>query len=281
MQLLDFLENSSKVVKIIIGFLLVAIVGFLNLLAGWEIDFSLFYLIPIAYTSWFLNFRLSSIVCIVCITVWFYVDLSLLHKYSSEFIHYWNTIIRFLFFILFSFLLNSLKVSHVHEKLLARTDGLTGVANSRYFYKLLEMEIEHAKRFKHPLTLAYIDMDNFKIVNDHLGHSKGDDALKIISNYFKKNLRTIDIVGRLGGDEFALFFPETDQNTVRIIINNLQKGLLFEMQQNNWPITFSIGVLTCVNVYPDVDDFIKSVDKLMYDVKNTTKNSVKYDNYKG
>jgi len=257
--------------------LLLAIVGFLNILTGWELDLSLFYIVPIAFTTWFLGPKAGFFVCCVCMAVWFWVDLSLLHTYSSEFVHYWNTSIRLLFFLLFSFLLNSFKNVHERERSLARIDGLTGVANSRYFYELLEMEIARSKRYKHPFTLAYLDLDNFKAVNDRFGHTTGDKALKTITDYMKNNLRMMDVPGRLGGDEFAILFPETDQDSVRTVITKLQSGLLKIMHQHGWPITFSIGVITCESMYLDADDLIKSADELMYTVKNSSKNDIKYE----
>jgi diguanylate cyclase (GGDEF)-like protein len=280
MQLLALFDKSPKSAKTISTFLLIVVVGFLNLLTGWEIDFSLFYILPVAFSTWFLGLRAGVIACIVCTGVWFWVDLVLIHTYTSEFFHYWNTSIRLLFFLLFAFLLNTLRNSHERERSLARTDGLTGVVNSRYFYELLELELARSKRYKHPFSLAYLDLDNFKTVNDQFGHTTGDKALRTITDYVKKNLRTMDVPGRLGGDEFALLFPETDQNSVRTIVTKLQNGLLQVMHQHGWPITFSIGVITCDTMFPDADDLIKSADELMYSVKNSSKNAVKYDNYR-
>jgi len=280
MQLVAFFDKSPKPTKTISIFLLIVFVGFMNLLTGWEIDLSLFYIAPVALSTWFLSLRAGVIACIVCTAAWFWIDVALIHTYTSEFVHYWNTFIRLSFFFLFAFLLNTLRNSHERARSLARTDGLTGLANSRYFYELLELEIARSKRYQHSFTLAYIDLDNFKIVNDRFGHSTGDKALKTIADYVKTNLRTMDVMGRLGGDEFALLFPETGQNSVRTIITKLQNGLLKIMQQHRWPITFSIGVLTCDAMYPDADDLIKSADALMYSVKNASKNGVKYDNYR-
>jgi diguanylate cyclase (GGDEF)-like protein len=277
MRLLTFIENSSRPIKAMVSILLLSIVGFVNLLAGWELDLSLLYIVPIAFATWFIGSKAGLFACIVCTAVWFWVDLSLLHTYTSEFIHYWNTSIRLLIFLLFSFLLSSFKNVHEREKSLARIDGLTGVSNSRYFFELLELEIARSKRYKHPFTLAYIDLDNFKAVNDRFGHTTGDKALKVITEYVKNNLRMMDVPGRLGGDEFAILFPETDQGPVRAIIAKLQNGLLNIMQQHGWPITYSIGAITCDGRYPDADDLIKSADELMYAVKNTSKNDIKYE----
>jgi len=280
MRLLAFINQSPKPAKTISAFLLIVAVGFLNLSTGWEIDLSLLYFAPIAFATWFLGLRIGVFACMVCTAAWFWVDLALVHTYTSEFVHYWNTFIRLSFFLLFVYLLNALKNSHEHERSLARTDGLTGAANSRYFCELLELEIARSKRYQHPFTLSYFDLDNFKTVNDRFGHATGDKVLIVITDYIKNNLRTMDVLGRLGGDEFALLFPETDQNSVRTIVTKLQNGLLQAMQQHRWPITFSIGVVTCDTMFPDAEDLIKSADELMYTVKNSSKNAVKYVYYR-
>jgi len=277
MHLLAWIENASNPIKAISGILLVAVVGSLNILTGWELDLSLFYILPIAFVTWFLGSMAGFFASFVCTAVWYGIDLSLLHEYSSEFVHYWNTVIRLLFFFLFTFMLNSLKNALERERKLSRIDSLTGVATSRHFYELLELEIARSKRYKRPFTIAYLDLDNFKAVNDRFGHTTGDKALRTITDYVQKNIRIMDVAGRLGGDEFAILFPETDQETIRIIISKLRKGLLEEMRQHGWPITFSIGVITCNGTYPSADDLIKSTDELMYTVKNTSKNDVRYE----
>ncbi len=273
-------EKMSKPVQVGSCLLLMAVVGYLNFLTGWELDLSLFYVAPIMFATWFLGLRAGLLACLASTAVWFLVDLSWLHVYTSEFVHYWNMSIRLSFFVLYAFLLDSIKNVHEREKSLARTDGLTGAANARSFFELLELEIARSQRYRHPFALAYLDLDNFKTVNDRFGHAEGDRALSTIADYVKRNLRTMDVLGRLGGDEFALLLPEMDPNTVRTVIAKLQEGLLQTMQRHNWPITFSIGVMTCETVYPDADDLIKAADELMYTVKNSGKNAVKYDIYR-
>jgi diguanylate cyclase (GGDEF)-like protein len=83
----------------------------------------------------------------------------------------------------------------------------------------------------------------------------------------------------LGGDEFALLLPETDQSAAKVVIPKIQAGLLDEMRKNGWPITFSIGVLTCNHTPRTSDELIKQADALMYSVKNNGKNSISYSVY--
>lgn len=142
------------------------------------------------------------------------------------------------------------------------------------------MEIERSQRYGHPITLVYIDLDNFKMVNDQWGHRTGDQVLMVTVECIIKELRKTDIVARLGGDEFAILLPETDAEASRIVTSKLQRSLLDEMLQNQWPVTFSIGVVTFMDI-PDSDDkVIQIADELMYTVKNDGKNGISYSVYR-
>lgn len=167
-----------------------------------------------------------------------------------------------------------------HEAELARTDNLTGAVNSRFFYDLLEIEIDRFRRYKTVFSLVYIDLDNFKTINDQHGHTTGDQVLQTVVSYIKNHLRKSDIVARLGGDEFALLLPETNLEVVQTICSKIREGLLEIMQKNKWPITFSIGVLTCENVPQTPNVLIGMVDELMYSVKRHNKNGIEYSVYR-
>ena len=177
--------------------------------------------------------------------------------------------------------MSTLKRALEHEKELAYTDYLTGAVNSRFFFDLVEMEIGRLQRYKHPFTIAYIDIDNFKVVNDQFGHTTGDQVLRAVVNQGRKHLRKTDVVARLGGDEFALLLPETKQESAQAAIAKIQRGILEEIHQSNWSITFSVGVLTCLNAPNTTDEIFRMADALMYSVKRDSKNAVKYSIYTG
>jgi diguanylate cyclase (GGDEF)-like protein len=143
------------------------------------------------------------------------------------------------------------------------------------------MEIDRLERYQHPFTLAYIDLDNFKALNDQSGHLTGDKALRATVSFIRSHMRRTDVIARLGGDEFALLLPETNEELARIAVSKIQNGLLEEMQRNNWPITLSIGVLTCRVPPPSTDVLIKMADELMYSVKRQRKNGINYSTFAG
>jgi len=275
------LEKRSKFFWTMAGFALIGGVGILDFLTGYELAFSLFYLIPISLVVWLASQRLGILASLASASVWFTADIAAGNFYSHPFLYAWNTFIRLSFFVITAYLLSTLKRALEYEKESARTDYLTGAANSRLFYDLVQMEIGRFKRYERPFTLANIDLDNFKTVNDQFGHSVGDKVLRAAVCSARKYLRKTDVVARLGGDEFALLLPETDQESARVALAKIQNGLLEEMQQGNWPITFSIGVLTCSAAPDTTDELVRMTDELMYAAKRDGKNAVKYSTYTG
>jgi diguanylate cyclase (GGDEF)-like protein len=183
---------------------------------------------------------------------------------------------RFLTFALFSILLSFLKESIVRLDASSRTDPLTGIANSRAFLELLKGEIERARRYHRPLTLAYLDIDNFKSVNDAFGHATGDRLLQTVVSTIITNVRVTDLLARLGGDEFALLLPETDMKAARSVIDKIRSGIVRQMASLEWSITLSIGSQTSLDARLGADELIKKADDLMYEAKSKGKNTASF-----
>ncbi|MBI5966012.1 MAG: GGDEF domain-containing protein [Chloroflexi bacterium] len=277
MNILTSLEKQSKPLLIFEGFILIGIIGFIDYLTGHEFAFSVFYALPISMIAWFTNRRLGLAASVVSAIVWLAADITTAQSYSFPLIPIWNSFIRLAFFIIIANLLSSLKSTLE----LAHTDHLTSAINSRYFYEILQMEINRSQRNQCPFTIAYIDIDNFKAVNDKLGHTAGDQVLITLVNSIRNIIRKSDFISRLGGDEFAVLFPETDQETAHIIFSKIRSRFMEVMQQKNWPITFSVGVLTCRVAPHTTDELIRMADELMYSAKSDGKNTVKYSMYAG
>jgi diguanylate cyclase (GGDEF)-like protein len=142
---------------------------------------------------------------------------------------------------------------------------------------MADLELQRARRYRHPLTLLYIDADNFKIVNDQWGHQTGDQVLIRIARILKNHLRGTDITARLGGDEFVVLLPETASEAAQITARKLRTRLLEDLQRAGWPVTFSIGVLTFTTPPYTVDAMVTEADALMYAVKRSGKNAMKYE----
>jgi diguanylate cyclase (GGDEF)-like protein/PAS domain S-box-containing protein len=157
---------------------------------------------------------------------------------------------------------------------LSRIDSLTGCYNRRYGLELLEQQIKLAQRLKSPILIAFLDIDNFKAINDDFGHQEGDRILIEVGNLLKSTLREIDIICRIGGDEFLLAFPDTSSQEASLIRSRLEEKLvpLNRKISKDYQIQFSIGF---VEYLPEaampLDKLITIADQLMYEEKNKKK----------
>jgi diguanylate cyclase (GGDEF)-like protein len=121
-----------------------------------------------------------------------------------------------------------------------------------------------------------MDVDNFKLVNDLFGHRIGDEVLRCIVSELKSQLRSTDTIARLGGDEFVLLLPSTRQAEARLVVCKVYANLLEKMRQRNWPVTFSMGAVTCEFSPYSAEQLINIADEVMYEVKNSTKNDIRF-----
>ena len=274
-KLIFILEKAGKPVWVIVGILLLLTVAFLDFETGTELSFSIFYLIPIFLFTWMVNGNIGIAIACISSGLWLFIEVISAPQYSSSFIYFWNAIIRLGFFLLPVLLIRSLE----QEKKHARTDFLTDALNTRSFHDVAQRELDRSIRYQRPFTVAFIDIDNFKTINDTFGHTFGDKVLRAISHNIQRNIRKTDIIARVGGDEFAILLPEVDSDTARAAISKMQQKMMEEMITNKWPVTFSIGVITLNAPQFTVDEIIGMADKMMYSVKNHGKNDVKYATY--
>jgi len=276
----QFLETLGKLPRpylIALSLALFCVVASVDYLTGDEIAVSLFYSVPISLVAWFLGRGPGILLSILSAVTWLTADLMLGFDLEKAPIHFWNSTVGLGYFLVVTYALTALKRAWDRETELARTDGLTGIANRQCFYELAHAEAYRSHRYGHPISLAYLDLDNFKRVNDDFGHVTGDELLRLIAATMRSKLRFSDIVARLGGDEFAILLPETGHEQAQTVMNGLQKTLLEALQTNGWSVTFSMGVITCQNLPCTVDEMIKMADVLMYSAKTSGKNMIKFD----
>ncbi len=165
-----------------------------------------------------------------------------------------------------------IKRKKLEEKLkkLAHFDTLTGCLTRGYGLALLEQQIKIANRKKTPILLLYLDVDNFKDINDTYGHAEGDMVLKEVATLFKSTLREVDIVCRIGGDEFLLIFPDSSLKDTSLIKERINKRLkkLNENLNKPYKISFSIGFSVYDPANPvSIEKLIKIADAGMYKEK--------------
>jgi diguanylate cyclase (GGDEF)-like protein len=275
MNLLAFLKNRSSLFWTLTGLIGVVVVGVADFLTGRELAFSLFYLIPIVLVTWFSGRNLGLVLSAISALGWFAADALARQSQPEPIIMYWNAFVRMSFFAMVPFLFSALQALE-HEKELARLDDLTGIANRRRFFEMAETELDRSQRYQRPFTFVYFDVDNLKPVNDLSGHQIGDRLLRSVAQRAKLHLRRSDFLARLGGDEFVVILPETGPTAAHNAVLKLQGALLDEMRSQHWSVTFSFGVLTCLDAHLSADEMLKKADDLMYSVKKSGKNGIAY-----
>jgi len=260
--------------------LLIGIISVMDYLVGYEISTSLFFLIPIALVTWYDNQRPGIYFSILSATIWFLIDTKLSqHRYVHPLIPFWNTGVRLALFLITTQFLTLLKFQLNREKNMSRTDGLTGLMNRRGFSEAAERMFELAARHGRPTCLAYFDLDNFKEVNDRQGHSEGDKVLQAVGEILLNSMRKTELAGRLGGDEFAIALPETNLAGAQAAFGKIRTTLSRAMLENNWPVGFSIGVISFDTPPANFDEAVSLADALMYRVKNNGKNNILFEHY--
>ena len=272
----DYFEGMGAEKTLNFALLTSLFLGAVDYFLGPELSFSVFYTVPIMLASWYGGKKAGLILVIVSSAIWLGADLTTSKEYSSFLIPVWNTFVRLCFFLIIWKLLTLVHEKLLLEESLADTDSLTGLANRRFFQEQLDREHLRAQRHPEPFTIAYLDLDNFKYVNDTMGHNVGDELLRVVAENLSTNVRASDFAARLGGDEFAVLFPILDAETATSVLEKLQVELLDKMKEMGWPVTFSIGVVTFSQVMGTSRDMIKMVDDLMYDVKKSGKNNIRH-----
>jgi diguanylate cyclase (GGDEF)-like protein len=230
-----------------------------------------FYMFPIGFTTWYAGKGFGQGIALLAALNWT-VD-NHTHLLAPMI---WNSISTLGVFLVTCTLVGKVRSMWESERNHSRRDHLTGLMNSRAFLETLTYEVERFKRGGDPFSLGYIDLDEFKAVNDRYGHQKGDELLRLVADLFRDNLRRTDIIARMGGDEFVIFFPATQGEAIKTVMQKVRKQFLAVMREHRWPTTFSMGVVTFESPPADADEVVLAADRLMYQAKQSGKNRVEF-----
>ena len=175
-------------------------------------------------------------------------------------------------------LLRESKEKDIYKKL-ATEDGLTQLFNYTHFIELLKSEIDKSLRYRYPVSLMMIDIDNFKLYNDTMGHVAGNRVLMKIGEIFKSVVRNTDIAARYGGEEFSVFLPHTTKKQAMKLCDRLRlivEQTAFDGEENlpGGILTISSGVAECPENTDNAEELIKKADQALYAAKRLGKNSV-------
>jgi diguanylate cyclase (GGDEF)-like protein len=277
LRLLFWVDRLSPAQCYFLAAVMIVFIMFIDVITGPEIALSILYLAPVGMLAWHTTWTAARIGVLVSGLAWLVADIAAGASYSIAGIQYWNALVRTISFFIVAYTLHQLRTASREEHRLARTDTLTGVANSRMFVEHASLESARQRRYFHPLSIAFLDCDNFKRVNDLYGHPVGDELLRKIAVAITQALREVDVVARLGGDEFAILLPESDQKAAATVLRKLRNGLKAVGEQYN--VTFSIGVVTYLRPAETVDQMLAAADKAMYEAKRAGKNTSRHKVY--
>jgi diguanylate cyclase (GGDEF)-like protein len=253
--------------------LLLLLVGYVDYVTGTEIRVFPLYFLPVIAVSLRLGRWAGLATAVACASTWLTANGPAGWTRSSPVVTAVNALVMLITFVFISLLTASQRSWLERERALSRTDGLTGLRNTRGFYELAATEIARSNRYRRPLTLAYVDLDNFKEVNDRYGHARGDEVLVVAARALRRASRSTDVVGRLGGDEFAVLLSETGLAAGDSAVRRLQSLFDGAMRKHDWPVTASIGCVSFEAPLLDVETLVREADAVMYEVKSSGKNA--------
>ncbi|OAZ97165.1 hypothetical protein ADS46_16440 [Halomonas sp. G11] len=175
-----------------------------------------------------------------------------------------------------------IRLHHQHKKVLKLSlmDELTGLGNRRYMLNFSELLFEQSQRSRLPLSMALLDLDHFKHVNDNFGHPAGDQVLRAFADALCDEVRKADIVARLGGEEFCVLMPETNAEGALEVVERIRKRVArLSHQELGVPtaVTVSLGLATADNPDTSFDHLYGRADQALYEAKTNGRNRVVVD----
>ncbi len=265
----SYLNRQPKSALILLSLSIVALLDVVNYFLGHEFRLVVFYFIPLFITVWFVDLKWAILLSIITAFSYLFVGRFFLDIKITG--HAWNALTRLAILVVFIYMVNAYK----RERVFAREDFLTKIANSQHFAEIAAMEIERCRRYGRPFSVVYIDVDNFKAVNDNFGHSTGNLLLYEVAQGIRRNIRASDMVARLGGDEFAILLPETGYDQAGAMISQLRERLISIMHERQWQATFSFGMVTFLKAPDNFDEMVRQADILMYKAKSEGKDTIR------
>jgi diguanylate cyclase (GGDEF)-like protein len=264
----------SRLWALFIG--LTLLVGVADWASGERYTVYVLYFPIVALSAWLLGFRASVVFSFVSSILWIVDDVVSPPEPLPYLAKYWQASMRFIVFVAFANALVRLNKAMKHEFRLSHFDSLTGVSNRGALFSTGPRDLARCRRTGRPLTAIFIDLDDFKKVNDFQGHAEGDRVLQVVADCIRGTARKADLIARIGGDEFVVL-AEMGFVPAEAFIARMLRNLRTAMTKGHWPVTFSIGAATYDFPPENVDELIKTADELMYTVKRSQKDSVRHE----
>lgn len=268
MKVADYFRSEPRLAWMALGLLLAGLAGFVDRAwMGGTIQMDILFLAPIGLASWYAGPNAGAVVAAGSALLW-----AVAESGSPA-----DTATRLLIFMILPALLPIVRRERDHERESGQIDYLTRTANKRSFLAQTDAEVQRAQRYKRPLTVAALDIDQFRRINEQFGHQAADNLLRTVARTLQEKVRSSDLVGRIGHDEFALFLPETQSEAAQIVLRRLQKCLMDVTEKNEWPVTFSIGAATYLQPPESAEAILRKVNDLVAAVQESGRNGIRHE----
>ena len=252
----------------------IALIGLVDFYSGVEIRVYPLYYAPVSLAAWHLGWYGAGSAALLSAAAWFVSNQLGGLQFSSQAIWVSNSAVQGLSFMTVGLLVAFLRQTLAREQALSRTDPLSTLLNRRAFQEDSNRLLGLCRRGQRPVTLAYLDLDNFKAVNDTLGHEAGDELLRMVARLLQSSVRASDLAARMGGDEFAILLPELGPEEARQTLERLRAAVARLLPSASPAVTASIGAVTFTRAPDDPQTMVQIADSVMYSAKGSGKNRV-------
>jgi diguanylate cyclase (GGDEF)-like protein len=260
--------------QLLIALAFIAFLTAFKLAIGQSVPLIDFLFIPVVWVGWFARRRWLGHVVAVIAAVDTVVIAMVAETQASAGAALGSGVARLALYLVVLALLGMMRRERAGHQWEASTDELTGAANARRFDLVATQEVERAQRYGHELSLAFLDVDDFKHINDSLGHTEGDSVLAHLGHVLRSTVRSTDTVARIGGDEFAVLMPETSAAAAAAVMERVRDQLARLELSDHRRVGFSIGLVTFDRAPGSVGEMRVAADELLYRAKLAGKDRI-------
>jgi len=239
-----------------------------------DFTFASLAILPVLAIAWIGGKRSGLFAAFLAAAMWTVADIVAERQFSNQWIPWANAVTRLMTYGLVALLAAQVRLQLEREHEYATRDALTGLQNRRAFFAAGTAEVERSQRYTHPMAIVFLDLDDFKQLNDSRGHDAGDAALRATAKALSGTLRASDQLARLGGDEFAVLLPEIGYDAA--VEAGRKIGAAVNTALKDFPpVKGSIGVAWFDTAECSFPSMLKAADDLMYEVKESGKDAVR------
>ncbi len=273
-RLLEYRPRGPAVAIAWVLILATCAVGFAACyLSGPHLDYGSIFLLPSIVAGWYLGLTAGILAVGISAAAWVIAAVA-----AEPAPPMWavivNAISRFAVFLMIVGLLA--RVRKLLERLgeQSRTDALTGIGNRRALLERGQHDMEAAMRNGSPTSLLFMDVDNFKVVNDRFGHATGDQVVREVGGTLAAIVRKTDFAARLGGDEFAVLLNGSNETSARLVAEEIREAVGALFRAKSWPLSLSIGIATAAGGTASFEGLLDASDRAMYSAKESGKDVI-------